>query len=371
MTGPNDPFALVRPVWPLSDRGLGQRLIDLALLPFVAGQQPFARQASFPDFDAIEPFAPAGAVLDWEYDQDGGEHHRLLHGDGWRVHLLLVRRRPEVQVLVTAESPELAEKVLQEIRGGMPAPPETGEQARVSLWSAGSAGSPTRHRRWMDAPRWSTVARNYPADVGVALARVMSMEGAAERGGRLLLWHGEPGTGKTTAIRALAREWIRWADFNFVLDPEEFFGSPDYLLHVVTAEDQWWERTNPGPERWKVVVVEDADELIGADARRSAGASLGRLLNLTDGILGHGMRVLLLLTTNEPVQRLQPAVVRPGRCLADVQFALFTRAQAARWLEGIAGAPPNGCTLAELYRLRGDVDTIATPRPAESGSTYL
>ena len=58
MTAPIDPFALVRPVWPLSDRGLGQRLIDLALLPFVAGQQPFARQASFSDFDSIEPFVP-------------------------------------------------------------------------------------------------------------------------------------------------------------------------------------------------------------------------------------------------------------------------------------------------------------------------
>jgi len=367
-----DPFALVRPVWPLSDRGLGQRLIDLAMLPFVAGQQPFARQASFPDFDDLEPFVPSSGVVDWEYKQDGGEHHRLIHGDGWRVHLLLVGRRPEVQVLVTAESPQLAEKVLQKIRGGVPDPPEAAGQARVSLWSAGAAGSPTRHRRWMDAPRWEEVARNYPGDVGSALRRLMAMERGAERGGRLLLWYGEPGTGKTTAIRALAREWLGWAEFHFVLDPEEFFGGPDYLLHVVTAEDQWWDRVNPDPaERWKVVVVEDADELIGADARRSSGPALGRLLNLADGILGHGMRVLLLLTTNEPPRRLHPAVVRPGRCLADVQFANFTRAEAVEWLEGAAPAPAHGCTLAELYRLRGDLDTIATPKSADSTSTYL
>src|SRR5579862_9165469 len=133
MTSAPDPFSLVRPVWPLSDRGLGQRLIDLALLPFVAGHQPFARQASFADFDTIEPFVPSNAVVDWEYMQDGGEHHQLLHGDGWRVHLLLIRRRPEVQVLVTAESPELADKVLAEIRGRIPSAGEPGEQARVSL----------------------------------------------------------------------------------------------------------------------------------------------------------------------------------------------------------------------------------------------
>ncbi len=118
-------------------------------------------------------------------------------------------------------------------------------------------------------------------------------------------------------------------------------------------------------------MVEDADELIRADASRSAGASSGRLLNLTDGILGHGMRVLLLLTSNEPVHGLHPAVVRPGRCLADVRFALFTPTQAAQWLAGAGKRPSRDSTLAELYRLRGDVDTITTPRSTQHGSAYL
>jgi hypothetical protein len=54
-----------------------------------------------------------------------------------------------------------------------------------------------------------------------------------------------------------------------------------------------------------------------------------------------------------------------------VQFNPFTPAQADDWLAGVAPRPTTDCTLAELYRLRGDVDTIATPRIAPNRSAYL
>jgi hypothetical protein len=282
-----------------------------------------------------------------------------------------------VQVLVTAETAALADAILDEIRSAMPPPPQTDAQSRLTLWTAGTGGSPVRHRRWVDAPRWTAIERNYPNDVREPLARVMSMAEGPGTGGRLLLWYGEPGTGKTTAIRSLAHQWQAWADLHFVLDPEAFFGGPDYLMHVVAEEDAWDPRQLT-TSRWKLLVVEDADELIRADARKEAGASLGRLLNLTDGILGHGLRVLLLITTNEPMRALHPAVVRPGRCLADVQFRPFSHREAVEWLgEGGGGAPiPSSSgdhlTLAELYRVRGDLDPIvsADGEPERPGS-YL
>src|SRR4051812_17056718 len=93
-------------VWPLSDRGLGQRLVDLASLPFLTGSQPYARQAFFADTHTIEPLVPAGGVVDRELAHDNGDRQRIVHGDDWSAHLVLVARRPEVQVLVTAETPE-------------------------------------------------------------------------------------------------------------------------------------------------------------------------------------------------------------------------------------------------------------------------
>jgi Domain of unknown function (DUF5925)/ATPase family associated with various cellular activities (AAA) len=358
-------------VWPLSDRGLTQRLVDLASIPFITGSQPYARQAFLTDVHTIEPLTPAEAVVDRELVLDSGDHHRLLRGEGWSAHLVLVVRRPEVQVLVTGETASLADEVMDRIRGAVPVPERPDTQERVTLWAAGANRSPTRHRRWIDAPRWATIERNYPGDVRSVLTELMAMAGPPRQTGRLLLWYGDAGTGKTTAIRALAHEWSRWADVHFVLDPEAFFGAPDYLMQVVADEDMWDPRWAAMPGRWKLLVVEDADDLIRADSRNESGAALGRLLNLSDGILGYGLRALLLITTNEAMRGLNPAVVRPGRCLADVQFRRFSHREASEWLAGSGTAPSSDVTLAELYQARGDLASLSNPQLPPAGSTYL
>src|SRR5262249_22165954 len=78
------------------------------------------------------------------------------------------------------------------------------------------------------------------------------------------------------------------------------------------------EEDDDEPRRWRLLLLEDCDELIRGEAKRSTGQSLSRLLNLTDGLLGQGRDVLVAITTNEDVARLHPAVVRPGRCLARI-----------------------------------------------------
>jgi hypothetical protein len=354
----------------LSDRGLAARLLDLATLRFLEGEQPFARQAFFPDLHSIDGLAPEGAALARELVHDNGDRQRLFVGDGWSIHLVLATRRPEVQVMVTASTALLADELIAAVRHAVPPPQGTDHKARLTMWTAGIGGSPNRHRRWVDTPSWDAIAGNYPGDVHSALTRLTDLPGPPEHGGRLLLWYGEPGTGKTTAIRALGHEWRDWADIHFILDPEAFFGSPEYLMHVVADEDLW-DPTAVSTSRWKVLCVEDADELIRADARGDAGASMGRLLNLTDGILGHGLRVLLLITTNEPMRGLHPAVVRPGRCLADVQFRPFTRAEAEVWLDGVAPVPGGELTLAELYRSFGGLDPVTAHRRPDGDSRYL
>ena len=154
----------------------------------------------------------------------------------------------------------------------------------------------------------------------------------------------------THALRALARAWRGWCALHYVTDPDSFLTGTDYLMSVATA--------SPGEDEpaWRLIVLEDAGELMGAAARADTGQGLSRVLNLTDGLLGQGQRCLLLVTTNEPVGRLHPALRRPGRCWAEVEFAPFSAREAAAWLRrrGTPRRAPVGGTLAELYALAED-----------------
>jgi hypothetical protein len=97
-----------------------------------------------------------------------------------------------------------------------------------------------------------------------------------------------------------------------------------------------------------LVVLEDAAEFVMANNR---GPGVARLLNLADGLLGQGVRVVFLLTTNENIGEIDPALQRPGRCRQVLEFPKFTPEQAASWL----GAPKDvmhEVTLAELYNNR-------------------
>jgi hypothetical protein len=238
--------------------------------------------------------------------------------------------------------------------------PPTGS-VRVRFWSFRNGSGEASSRR-ISAPTWGGTAADYAATTAAGLSPLMAMSGLTGRAGRLVLWHGVPGTGKTTAVRTLSREWSSWCRTHYVMDPERLFAEPHYLLDVAGAgedDDDLFEDpdddVDAGPEdrQWRLVVAEDCDEYLRADARERAGASLGRLLNLCDGILGHGLRVVVLLTTNEDVGRLHPAITRPGRCLNQVEFLPLSAPEAHAWLgHDAATAPERPMTLAELYAVR-------------------
>ncbi len=111
---------------------------------------------------------------------------------------------------------------------------------------------------------------------------------------------------------------------------------------------------------WRLLVLEDTGELLQPDAKAVIGQGLSRFLNLADGLIGQGLRVLVLVTTNEEIRKLHPAVARPGRSAANVLFAPLGDEEAISWLaaHGVEGdGGRSSATIAELYARLEGLDT--------------
>lgn len=269
---------------------------------------------------------------------------RLVEFEHGIAHLILVD--DSLTARIAATSSDWAATIRDEIVRAFPEERQSESEVSARFWWS-QGGIAEDLGGMITVPPWQTVRGNY---VGSAAEQLDSMMGwqRPPAGGRLMLWHGEPGTGKTSALRALAGCWRDWADFQFITDPERFLTSPAYLMSAVAPE----QRERRSRDRWRVIVLEDAGEFLAPDAKVAQGQALSRLLNVCDGVLGQMMRALVVVTTNEPLRALHPALSRPGRCLAEVEFERFSREQAVAWAATRSADLPDrreSWSLAELF----------------------
>lgn len=329
------------------------RDLDLGMLLFLRGHEErgnvhlHSRKLNVAvTADVIRP----GTTLVQAAELPGGTFFLGVDGD---VVVLVRSWTTYGSLVVSAPTAEAARAYADAVAERLPSPPPKDERVGVRFCDAEAE---TRYLR-LDVRPWAEVEPLYPAAVRTALGAVMAHRATEPEPRRLLVWYGPPGTGKTTAARALLKEWEDWADGVVVSDPDRLLTDGRYLHRVVLDHD---DESDKG--RWTLFVLEDAEALLHTSTR--ATSALGKLLNLADGMLGQGLRCLFLLTTNEPVSALHPALVRPGRCLARIEFPALSAAETS----AVLGRPVDrGQTLAEVMAARA----VATEAPAVAVGQYL
>ena len=121
----------------------------------------------------------------------------------------------------------------------------------------------------------------------------------------LYLFHGQPGTGKSTYIKYLIHQLKKKVIF---ISPK-MAGELDNLSMTPFLLDN----------RNTVLVIEDAEELI-TSREEVRNSNLSMLLNLTDGLLGESLGIQIIATFNTDVKNIDKALLRKGRLSTIYEF---------------------------------------------------
>lgn len=122
----------------------------------------------------------------------------------------------------------------------------------------------------------------------------------------LVLFHGKPGTGKTTLIKHL----INTVQKEVIFIPShmvESISTPGFVPFLLDHANS-------------ILVIEDAERaLLNRDGGESSTAAVSNILNMTDGTLDI-LNIQIIATFNTKKDNIDPALLRKGRLIAEWEF---------------------------------------------------
>lgn len=155
------------------------------------------------------------------------------------------------------------------------------------------------------------------------------------------LFHGVPGSGKTSLILAIASE-LNWDVA--ILNLRDIESDQSLISAMSGVRDR------------QIVVVEDVD-CVFEDRESLTNVSLSGLLNAIDGIASHEGHILILTTNHR--DRLDSALIRPGRVDMEVEFRSATSEQAAALFKRFFPEADDALATEAARQLSGNVSMAA------------
>lgn len=219
----------------------------------------------------------------------------------------------------------------QALRGKLEGQFSTSKLSKIRWWYT-SEGRVQSHDIYLPQPETKLHAEFYP-DMGDPYK---FMDEYLRSPASVLLMSGPPGTGKTTLLRHMISE-------------------RNLLAHVV-YDEQLMEKDSLFQnflfdKESDIMVIEDADTIL--TAREDDGNKImARFLSISDGLIKLPNKKLVFTTNISDFGRVDPALMRPGRCFATVHTRALNlpEAQAAAKVAEVPIPTETGeYTLAELF----------------------
>jgi hypothetical protein len=123
----------------------------------------------------------------------------------------------------------------------------------------------------------------------------------------IILFHGDPGTGKTTYLKYLTK---------FITDKSILFIPPSMAEMLSEPSIIPFLMDN----RNSILLIEDAERVIGDRDGKGSPEGVSNILNLTDGILGDCLNIQVIATFNMKRDRIDSALLRKGRLICEHKF---------------------------------------------------
>jgi len=155
----------------------------------------------------------------------------------------------------------------------------------------------------------------------------------------LYLFHGDPGTGKTTYIKYLSSQVNRdliYVPTSFV----DFIADPSFLPALLH-------------KKHSVLVIEDAEKALLAREPGDASSIVSTILNITDGIMANVFNIAVIATYNSPRQSVDKALLRKGRLKGEYRFDKLTIPTAQKIMDKVKPGyqVTEEMSLADIYNI--------------------
>lgn len=230
---------------------------------------------------------------------------------------MIVTSNGYLSVEVISLSKEFANKVLDLVKVDFVAPTKQGfifaimnSGGGLHMQSIGFAGTPLEKD-------------NYSAKNIEDYEYIVKDLRSSQPSGRIAIFDGPPGTGKTYMVRSILMEAPQAM---FVLVPPTMvsaLGGPE-LLPMLLNHKQSYAKSGP-----TVFILEDADSCLAPRGSDNMD-SITSILNIGDGIFGSLFDIRIIATTNAKQQDMDNAIIRAGRLSRRASIGRLNYADANR-----------------------------------------